>query len=80
MELANRARIHRGRHQIISGAAQHFFEQIDVGFVIVDDQNFTVVNVFCGDHESCRSFSSPDNELYFAEEKKTMGNNTRWPW
>jgi hypothetical protein len=40
VKLADLAGIHRGRDGNIAGAAQHPLEQKDIGFLIVDDQDF----------------------------------------
>ncbi len=45
VKLADLARIRRGCDGNIAGAAQHPLEQKDIGFLIVDDQDFAVKNV-----------------------------------
>jgi hypothetical protein len=38
-------RIHRGRDGSIAIAAQRAIKQVDIGFLIVNDQDFGVMNV-----------------------------------
>jgi hypothetical protein len=45
VKLADLAGIHRGRDGNIAGAAQQLLEQKDIGFLIVDDQDFAVKHV-----------------------------------
>ncbi len=45
MKLADRMRIHRRRNGHIAGSAQHLLQQLHIGFLIVDDQDFAEKNV-----------------------------------
>jgi len=45
VQLADLARIHRGRDGNIAGTAKRPIEQQDIDFLIVDDQDFAAKNV-----------------------------------
>ena len=44
VERANLKRIHRQRYGSVAGARQHALQETDIGFLIVDDQDFGVQN------------------------------------
>ena len=45
VQPADLVRIHRRRDASVAGLAQHAIEQTDIGFQIVDDQNFGAKNI-----------------------------------